>query len=119
MDFNRYKEINDTKMNYRQMEDATVISDYQNSSCGDGYRIYLKIDRERIVDASYTTNGCGFSVAALAMMTEIAKGKTIEEASKLNEQDIENMFAFPEKRKTYPQSAISALKQAILVYRSK
>jgi NifU-like protein involved in Fe-S cluster formation len=113
MDFQRFKEINDNKLNYREMEDATVVSNYRNVGCGDGYRIYLKIENDLITDASYTTTGCGFGVTALAMATEIAKNKTVSEAEHLTEDDIEKLFAFPEKRKNYPQSAISALKQAL------
>jgi NifU-like protein involved in Fe-S cluster formation len=118
MDFQRFKEINDKRINYREMEDATVVSSYRNIGCGDGYRIYLKIDsEERIVDASYTTTGCGFGVTALAVVTEIAKNKTVAEAEALTEEDIEKVFEFPERRKNYPESAIAALKQALQDYR--
>ncbi|HMY69593.1 MAG TPA: iron-sulfur cluster assembly scaffold protein, partial [Leptospiraceae bacterium] len=118
MDFQKYKEINDTRLNYREMEDATVVSSYRNVGCGDGYRVYLKIEDDRITDASYTTTGCGFGITALAMMTEIVKNKTVEEAENLTEDDIEKVFSFPERRKNYPQSAVSALKQALKDYRS-
>lgn len=117
MDFQRFKEINDTRLNYREMEDATVVSNYRNTGCGDGYRIYLKIQEEKIVDASYTTTGCGFGITALAMATLIAKDRTVEEAEKLTEEDIEKEFSFPERRKNYPQSAILALRQALKDYR--
>lgn len=118
MDFQRFKEINDTRMNYREMEDATVVSSYRNIGCGDGYRIYLKIDdNEKIVDASYTTTGCGFGITALAMVTEIAKNKTVVQAENLTEEDVEKEFSFPERRKNYPQSAIAALRQALSDYR--
>jgi len=117
MDFNRYKEINDQRLNYREMEDATVVSYYRNTGCGDGYRIYLKIDpSSRITDASYTTTGCGFGIVALAMACEIAKGKTLEEAKNLTVADIESLFAFPERRKNYPESALQALQKAIRDY---
>jgi NifU-like protein involved in Fe-S cluster formation len=119
MNFEKFKEINDTRMNYREMEDATVVSNYRNVGCGDGYRIYLKIDEnERITDASYTTTGCGFGITALAMATEIAKNKTVSEAESLTESDIEKLFEFPERRKNYPESAIAALKQAIKDFKS-
>ncbi|PJZ69246.1 hypothetical protein CH373_14565 [Leptospira perolatii] len=114
MDFDRYKEINDQRLNYREMEDATVVSNYRNVGCGDGYRIYLKIDENQVVtDASYTTTGCGFGIVALAMATEIAKGKSISELKKIEAEDLEKLFEFPERRKNYPQSAVAALRQAI------
>jgi uncharacterized protein YjbI with pentapeptide repeats len=117
MDFQRFKEINDSRLNYREMDDATVVSNYRNTGCGDGYRIYLKIQEDRIVDASYTTTGCGFGITALAMATLIVKDKSLEEAENLNEEDIEKEFSFPEKRKNYPKSAIMALRQALKDYR--
>lgn len=117
MDFQKYKEINDTRMNYREMEDATVISSYRNVGCGDGYRIYLKIDENEVItDASYTTTGCGFGITALAMVTELAKNKSIEEAWKITDEDINRMFEFPERRKNYPESAIAALQLALKDY---
>ncbi|EMJ99206.1 pentapeptide repeat-containing protein [Leptospira sp. WS58.C1] len=117
MDFNRYKEINDQRLNYREMEDATVVSNYRNVGCGDGYRIYLKIDENRkVTDASYTTTGCGFGIVALAMATEIAKGKSIDELKNVTVDDVEKQFEFPERRKNYPESAVAALQQAIHDY---
>ncbi|EPG73787.1 NifU-like N-terminal domain protein [Leptospira fainei serovar Hurstbridge str. BUT 6] len=114
MDFDKYKEINDQRLNYREMEDATVVSNYRNVGCGDGYRIYLKIDENRVVsDASYTTTGCGFGIVALAMATEIAKGKSIDELKSITPEDVEKLFEFPERRKNYPESAVAALRQAV------
>lgn len=116
MDFERFKRINDERLNYREMEDATVVSSYRNTGCGDGYRLYLKVEGEgdeaRIVDASYTTTGCGFGLAALAMATEWARGKTIHQAASIEPADIEALFEFPERRKNYPLSACEALQKA-------
>lgn len=114
MDFDRYKEINDKRLNYSEMEDATVVSYYRNTGCGDGYRIYLKIDSEdKVTDASYTTTGCGFGIVALAMACEIAKGKSLDEIKALTTEDIEAEFEFPERRKNYPESALTAIKKAV------
>ena len=72
MDFERYKRMNDEKENFRVMEDATVDYVYTNGACGDGYHIYLKLGADgRIQDASYTTSGCGFGLAALAVVTKL------------------------------------------------
>ncbi|MCB1144419.1 MAG: pentapeptide repeat-containing protein [Leptospiraceae bacterium] len=117
MDFQRFKQINDERLNYREIEDATVVSNYRNIGCGDGYRIYLKIEDNQILDASYTTTGCGFGITALAMVTLLAKGKSVEEADNLTVDDVEREFEFPERRKNYPESAILALKQAIKDFR--
>ncbi|MCB1165851.1 MAG: pentapeptide repeat-containing protein, partial [Leptospiraceae bacterium] len=122
MDFEKYKEINDQRLNYREMDDATVVSSYRNVGCGDGYRLYLKIDesdeKHTILDASYTTTGCGFGLAALAMATEWAKGKTLEQAANITSEDIEALFEFPERRKNYPESAVEAMQKAVADYRN-
>ena len=128
MDFERFKKINDDRLNYKEMEDATIISSYRNTGCGDGYRIYLKIDenvdvaeneknpKNKILDASYTTTGCGFGLVSLAVATEWVKGKTVEEANNINVETLEKEFEFPPRRKNYPESAVECIKKAISDY---
>ena len=119
MDFERFKKINDERMNYREMEGASVVSSYRNLGCGDGYRLYLKIDEsETVTDASYTTTGCGFGLVSLAMATDWVKGKTLGEAEALTAERLEELFEFPERRKNYPQSAVEALHKAVADYRN-
>ena len=122
MDFDRFKQINDQRLNYREMEDASVISAYRNVGCGDGYRIYLKVDERQdggiIADASYTTTGCGFGVTALAMATEWVKGKRIDDAGNIKTEDIESLFEFPPMRKNYPESAVEAMQKAVSDYKN-
>jgi NifU-like protein involved in Fe-S cluster formation len=113
MDFERYKKMNDEKENYRVMEDATVAHTYRNDACGDGYVIYLKVKDGTIEDASYTTNGCGFGLAALAVITKLVRGKTLEEAGKIGPAEIEADFQFPERRRNYPVTATEAMQQAL------
>ncbi len=120
MDFERFKKINDERLNYGEMEDATVVSSYRNTGCGDGYRLYLKINEEdtqkRIIDASYTTTGCGFGLASLAMVTQWVKGKTLSEVEKITAEDIEKEFMFPPRRKNYPESAAQCMRKAVADY---
>jgi NifU-like protein involved in Fe-S cluster formation len=114
MNFEKYREINDQKINFREMDDATVVSNYRNQGCGDGYRIYLQIEDGVIRDASYTTTGCGFGLAALSIVTEIAKGKTLDEAVKISTDDINaGLDGFPPRRQNYPESALEAFHQAL------
>jgi NifU-like protein involved in Fe-S cluster formation len=120
MDFDRYKRINDEKENFREMEGATVEHTYHNNACGDGYRIFLKIGPQgRIEDASYTTTGCGFGLAALAVVTKLVKGKTLEEAEAVGPAEIEADFEFPEKRRNYPVTAAEAMRQTLALAREK
>ena len=120
MDFERFQKINEERRNYREMEDADVVSSYRNIGCGDGFRIYLKVDSEnnRITDASFTTTGCGFGLVSLSMACEWVKGRSLEEAASITSQDIEGLFEFPPKRKNYPESAVEAMQKAVEDYRN-
>ncbi len=114
MNFEKYQVLNEQKINFREMDDADVVSNYRNQGCGDGYRIYLKVEGDRIVDASYTTTGCGFGLAALAIATGLAKGRTVAEAAQITTDDInEGLEGFPPRRQNYPVSALEALQQAL------
>lgn len=120
MDFERYKRMNDEKEGFREMADATVEHVYRNQACGDGYRIFLKLTADGCIeDASYTTNGCGFGLAALAVLTRLVKGKTLEEAAKIGPAEIEADFEFPERRRNYPIIACEAMAQALELARRK
>ncbi len=122
MNFEKFKEINDQKLNYGEIENAEIVSFYRNQGCGDGYRIFLKLqengESKIIKDAKFTTTGCSFSFVALAMGLEFIKNKTLEEAQKISSKDIETLFEFPERRKNYPESAAEAIQKAIEDYLS-
>lgn len=114
MNFDKFRRINDEKMNLREMKDATVVLEYKNESCGDDYVLYLKLNKDQIEDASFTTTGCGFGLASLAIACEKARGKTIEEAAKITPEDIEAYIdGFPPRRKRYPQTAVEVLRKAL------
>lgn len=120
MDFERYKRMNDQKENFRELDGATVDHVYRNDACGDGYHIFLKLGPDgRIADASYTTTGCGFGLAALAVVTRLAKGKTLDEAEAISPADIEADFEFPERRRNYPVTAVEAMRQTVALARQK
>lgn len=101
------------------MDDATVISSYRNLGCGDGFRVYLKINQDELVeDASFTTTGCGFGFVSLAMACEWAKNKSVDQLEKITATDVESLFEFPPKRKNYPDSAVEAMHKAVNDYRN-
>ena len=67
--------------NFRDVEDATSHAHGANPLCGDKLVVYLKVDTEkRIEDVSFVGNGCAISVASASMMTELVKGRTVDEA---------------------------------------
>lgn len=78
--------------NMGEMEDADVVAQKDNSICGDQMKLYLKIGKkngkEYIKDISFQTLGCASAIASTSMLTELAKGKTLDEAYKINRDDI-------------------------------
>lgn len=114
MNFEKYQAINEKKINFAEMDDADVVSNYRNQGCGDGYRIYLKVEGDTIVEASYTTTGCGFGLAALSIVTDLVRGRTITEARAITTDDINaGLDGFPPRRQNYPESALEALNLAL------
>ena len=70
------------------IEDADGVGEVGNPLCGDMMTIYLKIKDDVIDDIKFQTFGCGSAIAVSSMLTEIAKGKTIEEAKKITNKDV-------------------------------
>jgi nitrogen fixation NifU-like protein len=69
--------------NCRVIEDANYKAEGHNPLCGDRLRLYLKLEDDRVADASFEGSGCAISTAAASLMTENLKGKTREEALSL------------------------------------
>jgi NifU-like protein involved in Fe-S cluster formation len=115
MNFEKFNQLQAEKPNLREMADATAVGDYRNQGCGDAYRIFLKVNARGVIeDASFTTTGCGFGIAALSLCCEAAKGKTLDEAARLTTDDIERpLDGFPDRRKNYPVSALEAFQVAL------
>jgi len=70
------------------IKDADAVGQVGNPVCGDVMKLYLKINEGKIVDIKFETLGCGAAIATSSMLTEMAKGKTIEEALKIEKLDI-------------------------------
>jgi NifU-like protein involved in Fe-S cluster formation len=119
MDFPKFQELVEKRFGFAQMENPTATGEYFSDSCGDMYTFYLKIgDGERVDDISYFTTGCGFGVATCAIVTSLAKGKTVDEAAKLAPADVEAFLGgYPERKKDYPVRVLEALRVAIDNYR--
>jgi len=118
MDFPKFQELVANRTGFSQMADPTATGEYFSDSCGDMYTFYLKIDAGRIADISYFTTGCGFGVATAAIVTELAKGKLVDEAAQISEADIESYLGgYPERKKDYPTRVLEALRVAIDNYR--
>jgi nitrogen fixation NifU-like protein len=85
--------------------------------CGDTMEIWLKVKDDTIAKASFFTDGCGTTVAAGSMITEMAKGKTLSLAQKINQQDVlEALGGLPEESQHCALLAANTLKEAIRDY---
>lgn len=72
--------------NFGKLAEANRQARGNNPLCGDRITLALKLDGDRIADAKFEARGCAISVASASMMTDMVKGKTVEEARALFEQ---------------------------------
>ena len=69
--------------NFHALEHPTHLARGHNPLCGDRVTVYLSVDGDRIADVSFEGRGCAISTASSSLMTEVLKGRTIEEARRL------------------------------------
>ncbi|MCJ7632635.1 Fe-S cluster assembly scaffold protein NifU [Candidatus Bathyarchaeota archaeon] len=74
--------------NMGEIPNADGVGTVGNPVCGDLMTIYIKVKKNRIEDVKFKTFGCGAAIATSSMTTELAKGKTLEEAMKLTRKDV-------------------------------
>jgi nitrogen fixation NifU-like protein len=117
------EKVMDHFMNPRNMgeiEDADGVGTVGNPVCGDVMRLYLKIKEGVIVDAKFKTFGCGAAIASSSMLTEMLKGKRIEEAQKIsNEAVAEALDGLPPVKMHCSVLAEEALDAALKDYYQK
>jgi len=110
--------------NMGEMKDADAIGEFGNPICGDLMEIYIKVrennGKEYIDDISFQTFGCAAAIATSSMITEIAKGKTLDDAAKITRDDVANSLdGLPPIKLHCSNLAADALKEAIKNYREK
>jgi len=74
--------------NVGEIENADGIGEVGNPACGDMMRLYVKVAEGKIVEAKFRTFGCGAAIASSSMLTEMIKGKTIDEARAITNQHV-------------------------------
>jgi nitrogen fixation protein NifU and related proteins len=106
--------------NVGEIEDADGVGTVGNPVCGDLMTIYIKVKDNIIEDIKFKTFGCGAAIATSSMVTEMAMGKTIEEALKISRNDVANeLEGLPPVKMHCSNLAADALKAAIDDYKKK
>ena len=106
--------------NVGEMKNPDGIGHVGNPVCGDIMEMYIKVENNIIVDAKFKTFGCGAAIATSSMVTELVKGKTIDEALKIsNRAVIEALGGLPHIKMHCSVLAEEALKSAINDYLKK
>ncbi|HLF71398.1 MAG TPA: iron-sulfur cluster assembly scaffold protein [Dehalococcoidia bacterium] len=101
------------------LENSNARGFQMNPVCGDTLVLMLRIEDRRIAEAMFETEGCAASVATSSIITELVTGKTLEEASELTHEDIEEAVGgLPASKLHSAALAIGALKQAIAGYQA-
>lgn len=86
--------------NVGEMKDANAVGTVGNAVCGDIMKIFMKIDENDVIrDVSFQTFGCTAAIATSSVATEMIKGKTVDEALKLtNQQVVEELGGLPAQK---------------------
>ena len=106
--------------NIGEMDNPDGIGYVGNPVCGDIMELYIRVEDNIITDAKFKTFGCGAAIATSSMVTELVKGKTIEEAQQISNRAVaEALGGLPPVKMHCSVLAEEALKLAIEDYQSK
>ncbi|MEA1965083.1 MAG: Fe-S cluster assembly scaffold protein NifU [Candidatus Aerophobetes bacterium] len=106
--------------NVGEIKNPDGVGHVGNPVCGDIMELYIKVKDKKIVDAKFKTFGCGAAIATSSMVTEMVKGKTIEEALKISNRAVaEALDGLPPVKMHCSVLAEDALKSAIENYLAK
>ncbi|MCX6658337.1 MAG: Fe-S cluster assembly scaffold protein NifU [Euryarchaeota archaeon] len=106
--------------NVGEIPNADGIGKVGNPQCGDVMWLYIKVKDNIITDIKFKTFGCGAAIATSSMITELARGKTLEEAKKISRQDVaDSLDGLPPTKMHCSNLASDALKEAIKDYEAK
>lgn len=106
--------------NTGEIPDADGVGQVGNPVCGDIMKMYIKVDGGRITDIKFKTFGCGAAIATSSMVTEMVKGKTIDEALTVSNQMVaEALGGLPAPKMHCSNLAADALHKAIEDYHER
>lgn len=116
-------EVMDHFMNPRnvgELDSPDGIGQVGNVNCGDIMRMTIKVAENRITDINFKTFGCGAAIAVSSMVTEMVKGRTLEEAVAVNRDDVAKALGgLPAKKLHCSNLGTDALKAAVNDYWKK
>ncbi len=106
--------------NVGEIPDADGMGSVGNPVCGDMMAFYIKVDDGRLSDVKFKTFGCGAAIAVSSMVSEMAKGKTLEEAKGITNADVaEGLDGLPKNKLHCSNLGADALHKAIEDYESR
>lgn len=107
--------------NVGEIEDADAVAEVGNITCGDALKLYLKLDDQgKISDVKFKTFGCASAIASSSALTDLVKGKTLEEAAQITNKDIVAVLGeLPEEKMHCSVMGMEALQAAISDYKKK
>jgi len=106
--------------NVGEIEDADGVGEVGNPVCGDMMTFYIKVKDNRLEDVKFKTFGCGAAIAVSSMTSEMAKGKTVEEALKITPASVaDELEGLPKQKLHCSNLGAQALNKALEDYKSK
>jgi len=104
--------------NVGQIDEASGVGEVGNPACGDLMKLYIVVEDDVITDVKFETFGCGAAIATSSMVTEMVKGKKIDEAMEIsNKQVAEALDGLPPIKMHCSNLAADALHAAIVNYK--
>jgi nitrogen fixation NifU-like protein len=106
--------------NVGEIADADGIGEVGNPVCGDMMTFYIKVENDRLKDVKFKTFGCGAAIAVSSIVSEMAVGKTLQEAEAItNKKVAEELGGLPSNKMHCSNLGADALHKAIEDYRRK
>ena len=106
--------------NVGEIENPDGVGEEGNAVCGDMMTFYIKVKDDKLEDVKFKTFGCGAAIAVSSIVSELAKGKTLEEVKKIDPDSVvEELGGLPKNKYHCSNLGAQALHKAIEDYESK